>query len=81
MGGSSSGGPLILPPITRFNYRTLIAYLPGLVMPSFFATSEAAGSIMTIRPLQSSLRFVEPQLGQTGPLLMNLQFLQAFSVK
>jgi hypothetical protein len=58
-----------------------MAYLPALVMSIFFATSDAVGSIMTIRPLQSSLRSVEPQLGQTGPLLMNLQLLQAFSVK
>lgn len=58
-----------------------MAYLPAFVMPIFFATSDAAGSIMTIRPLQSSLRSVEPQLGQAGPLLMNLHFLQAFSVK
>ena len=57
-----------------------MAYLPCFLMPILFATSDVAGSIMTIRPLQSSLRFVELQFGQTGPLLMNLQSLQAFSV-
>jgi len=32
-------------------------------------------------PVQSSLRLVDLQFGQTDPLLIYLQFLQAFSVK
>jgi hypothetical protein len=43
------------------------------------ATSEIEGSNMTAKPLQSSLTFTDPQFGQIGPLLMNLQFVQAFS--
>jgi len=58
-----------------------MAYLPALVMLILFAISDMVGSITITSPLQSSLRLVDPQFGQTRPLLMNLQFLQAFSVK
>ena len=61
--------------------RTLRAYRPAFLMPIFFATSELVGSIMITSPLQSSLRLFDLQFGQMGPLLTNLQFLQAFSLK
>ncbi len=59
-------------------YRTLIANLPGTLIPINLATSELAGFSTTTRPVQSSLRFVDLQLGQTGPALIILQFLHAF---
>lgn len=61
--------------------RTRSAYLPAAVIPILLATPDADGSIITTSPLQSSLRLVDLQLGHTGPLLMNLQFLQALSLK
>jgi hypothetical protein len=65
----------------RGGYRTRTAYRPGDLIPIFFAISDFSASMMITSPVQSSLRFVDLQLGQTGPLLTNLQFLQAFSVK
>jgi len=58
-----------------------MAYLPALVMLILFAISDMAGSITMSNPVQSPLRSVDPQLGQTRPLVISLQFLQAFSVK
>ncbi len=68
--------------VRRFRvYLTLIANLPGTFIPISFATSEPAGSRTTTSPVQSSLRLLDLQLGQTGPALIIRQFLQALSVK
>src|SRR6266852_572199 len=65
----------------KADYRTRIAYLPATLIPIRRPTSELEGSSMTTNPVQSSLRLLDLQLGQTGPLLIILQFLHAFSVK
>ena len=65
----------------RGGYRTRTAYRPGDLIPIFLAISDFPASITITSPVQSSLRFVDLQLGQTGPLLTYLQFLQAFCFK
>ncbi len=62
-------------------YRTLIANFPGTLICMSRATSEPAGSSTTTKPVQSSLKLVDLQLGHTGPALIMRQFLQALSVK
>jgi hypothetical protein len=62
-------------------YRTLIANFPGTLICIRWATSEFAGSSTTTKPVQSSLRLVDLQLGHTGPALIMRQFLHALSVK
>src|SRR5438445_11091962 len=62
------------------SYLTLTANRPGTFIPIKRATSELAGSITTTNPVQSSLKMVCLQLGQTGPALIMRQVLQALSV-
>ena len=62
-------------------YLTLIANFPGTLICIKRATSEFVGSKITTKPVQSSLKFVDLQLGQTGPALIIWQFLHALSVK
>ena len=62
-------------------YRTLMANFPGTLICISLATSEPAGSSTTTKPVQSSLKLVDLQLGHTGPALIIRQFLQALSVK
>src|SRR5437870_4790789 len=57
-----------------------ISNRPGTFIPIKRATSELAGSITTTNPVQSSLKMVCLQLGQTGPALIMRQVLQALSV-
>src|SRR2546422_10954183 len=61
-------------------YLTLTANRPGTFIPLNRATSELAGSITTTNPVQSSLKMVCLQLGQTGPALIMRQVLHALSV-
>lgn len=61
-------------------YLTLTANRPATLIPIKRATSEFAGSITTTSPVQSSLKLVCLQFGQTGPALIILQFLQALSL-
>jgi hypothetical protein len=61
-------------------YLTLTANRPATLIPIIRATSEFAGSITTTSPVQSSLRLVCLQFGQTGPALIIRQFLQALSL-
>ncbi len=67
-------------PRERSIYLTLIANLPGTLIPIRRATSELDASKTTTSPVQSSLRLVCLQFGQTGPALIIRQFLQALSV-
>src|SRR2546428_12858402 len=62
-------------------YLTLTANRPGTFIPIKRATSEFAGSITTTNPVQSSLKMVCLQLGQTGPALIIRQVLHALSVR
>src|SRR5437870_13106579 len=57
-----------------------ISNRPGTFIPIKRATSELAGSITTTNPVQSSLKMVCLQLGQTGPALIMRQVLHALSV-
>src|SRR5437870_13782645 len=57
-----------------------ISNLPGTLIPINRATSELAGSITTTNPVQSSLKMVCLQLGQTGPALIIRHVLHALSV-
>src|SRR5438445_9602373 len=61
-------------------YLTLTANRPGTFIPIKRATSELAGSITTTNPVQSSLKMVCLQFGQTGPALIMRQVLHALSV-
>ena len=63
------------------DYLTRMANLPATFIPINRATSEFVASRTTTNPDQSSLRLLDLQLGQTGPLLIIRHVLQAFSVK
>ncbi len=64
----------------RRSQRTLRAYIPDLVSPSFFASSDLVGSTMTTTPSQLTVRSLEPQIVHLSPSVKALHERHALSL-